>query len=70
MSTKGSASLLTQAVKDLSINWQQTKSSWQDVKSIEFEEKYIEVLPGYAAQATSVMDEIDILLRKIRSDCE
>jgi len=70
MSIKGSASGLAQAVKDLSLNWQQTKTSWHDVKSDEFEKKYIEVLPALVAQATSVIDEIDLLLRKIRRDCE
>jgi hypothetical protein len=70
MSTKGSASNLIQAVKDLSNQWEQTKSHWRDVKSQEFERKYIEELPGHAARATAVMEEIDALLRKVRSDCE
>jgi hypothetical protein len=70
MSTKASAALLAQAAKDLSHNWEQTKSSWQDVKSAEFEAKYLDVLPPQVTQAMTVMAEIDVLLRKIRSDCE
>jgi len=70
MSTKGSGSNLAQAVKDLSNAWQQTKSHWHDVKSQEFERNYIEVLPGYVTQAMTVIEELDLLLNKIRSDCE
>jgi hypothetical protein len=70
MSTKVSAALLAQAAKDLSHNWEQTKSSWQDVKSAEFEVKYIDVLPAQINQAMAMMAELDVLLKKIRSDCE
>lgn len=70
MSTKGSGANLAQAVKDLNNAWQQTKSSWNDVKSQEFERKYIEVLPGHVTQALAVMEELDLLLKKIRRDCE
>jgi hypothetical protein len=70
VSTKGSGANLAQAVKDLNNAWQQTKSSWNDVKSQEFERKYIEVLPGHVTQALAVMEELDLLLKKIRRDCE
>jgi len=69
MST-GSGSNLAQAVKSLTIAWENTKSSWNDAKSDEFERKYIEVLPGQVAQAMAVLEELDVLLNKIRSDCE
>jgi len=70
MSTKGNASNLVQAAKDLSNEWQQTKSHWHDVKSQEFERKYLEDLPGHVTRAALMIEEIDVVLRKIRSDCE
>ncbi|MGB8353395.1 MAG: hypothetical protein WCD79_05870 [Chthoniobacteraceae bacterium] len=70
MSTKGSASNLIQAVKTLSFEWEQTKASWHDVKSQEFEKNYLQDLPGLATRATAVMEELDNLLKKVRSDCE
>ncbi len=70
MSAKGSGSNLAQAVKDLNNAWEQTKSYWNDAKSREFERKYIEVLPGHVTQAMTVIEELDLLLAKIRSDCE
>ena len=69
MST-GSSSNLAQAVKSLTIAWENTKASWNDAKSDEFERQYIEVLPGQVAQAMAVLEELDALLTKIRSDCE
>ncbi len=70
MSARDSGSTLAQAVKDLAIAWEQTKADWRDSKSQEFEEKYIEPLPGHVRQAMAVIEEIDALLKKVRSDCE
>ena len=70
MSVKGSANNLVQAVKDLMFEWDQTKAFWNDVKSREFEHKYLEDLPSHAVRATAVMEELDGLLKKVRNDCE
>ncbi len=70
MSTRSSAANLVQAVKDLTVEWQETKSYWRDVKSQEFERKYLEELPSYVARTTAVIEQIDALLRKVRTDCE
>lgn len=70
MSTKVSASNLAQALKDLNIAWQGTRTYWRDVKSQEFEHEYLENLPLLVTQAKTVMEEIDLLLRKVRNDCE
>ena len=70
MNARVSASNLVQAMKDLSLEWEQTKSYWRDVKSLEFERTYLEQLPREIGRATAVIEEIDALLRKVRSDCE
>ena len=70
MSTKGSASNLVQAVKELSIEWQITKDYWRDVKSKEFEQNYVGPLTDYMVRALGVMEELDVILRKVRKDCE
>jgi hypothetical protein len=70
MSTKGSASNLVQSLKDLSVEWRSTKDHWRDIKSMEFEKKYIEPLPDHVARSLSVMEELDAILRKVRRDCE
>lgn len=66
----GCANNLHEATKKLSAAWQQTRAYWRDVKSEEFEARFLEHLPNDAARATSVIEEIDALLKKVRRDCE
>ncbi len=70
MSCRGSASNLGQALKELKLEWQHTKTFWHDIKTQEFEEKYLEYLPNDIARAVAVMEELDGILRKVRIDCE
>jgi hypothetical protein len=70
MSTKTSASNLGQALKELRLDWQQTKTHWRDIKSQEFEQAYLDVLPEHIARAVTVIEELDVLLRKVNKDCE
>jgi len=41
MNTRTSASNLAQAMKDLSLAWQQTRADWRDAKAIEFDDRYL-----------------------------
>ena len=70
MSSRASATNLIQAMKELSREWEQTKSYWRDVKSQEFEANYLSDLPQDIGGAASAMEEIENVLQKIRKDCE
>ena len=70
MSARSSAANLVQAMKDIKRQWEETTSHWRDVKSLEFERKYLEDMPDHIARAVGVMQEIDELLKRVRSDCE
>jgi len=70
MSAKESGTNLVQALKELSLKWQETKAHWHDMKSQQFEREYLEDLPDHVQRTMSVMQEIDVLLKKVRSDCE
>ena len=70
MNARVSAANLIQAAKALAAEWHQTKEHWRDAKAREFEEKYLDQLPGDIARASRAMEEIDTLLRKVRKDCE
>jgi hypothetical protein len=69
MSASNAANLI-QAIRELNNQWEQTKSSWRDMKAQDFEKTYIEALPGHVDRAVKVMAEIELLLKKVRSDCE
>jgi len=70
MSTRESGANLVQALKELSVRWQETKAHWHDGKSQQFERDYLQDLPDHVQRTMGVMQEIDVLLKKIRSDCE
>ncbi len=68
------ASNLNQAFKDFHLAWQDAhvRIYWRDSvqKATEFEHKYLKELPAQIAQVKTVMEEMDLLLRKVRNDCE
>ena len=70
MSAIGSKSRLTGASKELALKWEATKNYWRDEKSAEFERKYLQELLVGVDKAVAVIDKLDELLKKIRSDCE
>jgi len=70
MSVKVSASILSQAVQDLMVSWDNTRAAWRDAKSLEFERTYLEKLPDHISRANSMIEELDMLLRKVKTDCE
>jgi hypothetical protein len=70
MSTQGSASNLAQAARILNLEWEKTKASWRDQKSLEFEHTYLQDLAAQISSASAAMEEIDLLLKRVRNDCE
>lgn len=70
MSTRVSSAALEDAVKEVLAEWSHVKSSWRDTKALEFERTYMEKIPEVIAPARTVIEEIDLLLRKVRNDCE
>lgn len=70
MSTRESGANLVQALKELSLRWDETKAHWQDIKSQQFQRDYLEELPDHVQRTIGVMQEIDVLLKRIKNDCE
>jgi hypothetical protein len=64
------ASRLSGITRDLWGQWQQTKVYWRDAKAQEFEEKYLAELFASVDKTVGVIEQLDKLLQKIRSDCE
>lgn len=70
MSSRVGAETLVQAMKELVVHWEDTKAHWRDIKTREFEEKFLAELPNSVASTATVVAEIDAILQKIRTDCE
>ena len=65
-----SGARLEAITRELRLQWLQTKESWDDAKSREFEQQYLLELFGAVDRSVSVMDELEKLITKIRKDCE
>jgi len=70
MSATGSRGRLVGATKELALKWQDTKNYWRDEKSEEFERRYLQEVFIGVDKAMAVIEKLDELLKKVRSDCE
>ncbi len=70
MSLNANRTRLAALTKALSNDWKQTKESWRDAKAQEFEQRYLQELFDGVDTAVAVMDQLDKLLNKIKTDCE
>ncbi|HVV01259.1 MAG TPA: hypothetical protein VHH88_07835 [Verrucomicrobiae bacterium] len=66
----GSKSRLGAISKELAMRWRETKVSWNDNKSREFESRYLDELFARVDKTVTVMEKLDEVLNKARSDCE
>ena len=67
---KASSARLAGLTKELRAQWQDTKSYWKDAKSQEFERRYIEERLASVDRTVTVIEQLDKLITKIRTDCE
>ena len=70
MNLSGSRGRLTALTRDILLSWEETKAHWHDAKSEEFEKRFMAELAAHSSRAVSVMEELDKVLHKVRSDCE
>jgi hypothetical protein len=70
MGLQDSRAKLTRVMKELSNLWITTKIDWSDANTEKFEETYIRPLEMDVKVAAAAMDEMGVLLTKIRHECE
>jgi hypothetical protein len=61
---------LTKAMKTLMLRWNDTKGSWEDVRSEDFENTYLQPLEMDLRNTVAAMDHMAIILHQIRRDCQ
>lgn len=66
----GASNRLMALTKELFREWEQTRQFWNDDKSREFEERFINELMAGARQATNSIEILEQVLNKVRSECE
>ena len=70
MSLRANGNQLAALTKELQMKWQETRNYWQDSKSDEFQRKYLDELQANVDTTVAVIEQLDKLIIKIRSDCE
>ena len=70
MSLSANRSQLAAITKALAVDWAQTSEYWRDAKSDEFKREYLDELFEGVEATVAVMDQLDKLLNKIRTDCD
>lgn len=68
VSTNGKAVLA--ATRELGRKWHDTKQSWRDSKSSEFEKKYLTDLVSEVERAIPILEELDRAMAAARTECE
>ena len=70
MNLSGSKSRLVGSAQELSLKWKETKNYWRDGKSQEFEHRYLDELFVRVDKTVAIIEKLDDILKKVRSDCE
>ena len=70
MSITTSKARLDTLTRELASNWAQTKYSWRDAKSQEFEQRFMDELLASVNRTTTSIQELEKIVAKVRNDCE
>jgi len=70
MNLSGNKGRLVGLTRELSLQWDETKNFWRDAKSDEFERKFMIELSVQVDRTVMVLEQLEELLKKMRSDCE
>lgn len=70
MSVRSNGNQIASLTKELQLKWQDTKTYWKDAKSTEFQRKYLDELQSTVDTTITVIEQLDKLISKIKSDCE
>ena len=70
MNLSGNKGRLVGLTRDLTNRWSETKNHWRDAKSEEFERRYLAELSASVGRTVLIVEKLDELLKKVRSECE
>jgi hypothetical protein len=70
MNLSGNKGRLVGLTRELSLQWSETRNHWHDAKSEEFDRKFMVELSAHMNRAVVVLEQLEELLKKVRSDCE
>lgn len=69
MSAEASSRKLHDAMRTLSLRWEQAREHWDDAVARRFHEDYLEEADDAVRAAMSAMNRISDVMRRARSEC-
>lgn len=70
MNLSGNKGRLVGLTREILLRWADTKESWRDARSEEFDRRFMAELDASVNRSVLILDKLDELLRKVRNDCE
>jgi hypothetical protein len=70
MNLSGNKSRLVGLTREIMLRWNETKVSWRDARADEFDHRFMAELDAQVNRTVLIVDKLDELLKKVRSDCE
>jgi hypothetical protein len=70
MNLSGNKGRLTGLTREISLRWSETKVHWRDARSEEFERRFMAELSASVNRTVLIVEKLDEVLKKVRSDCE
>ena len=70
MSVVANKARLAAVTQELSRQWKESKESWRDTRSADFERDYLQELVAQVDASMEVLDQLERILNRIRKDCE
>lgn len=70
MNVSANGKVILSATRELARKWDQTRHSWSDAKSKEFERIYLADLFSDVERAIPILEELDRLITNVRSQGE
>jgi hypothetical protein len=70
MNLSGNKSRLVGLTRDILLRWAETREHWRDARSQEFDRRFMAELDASVNRTVLILDKLDEVLKKVRSDCE
>lgn len=70
MNLSGNKGRLVGLTREISLRWTETRAHWRDARAEEFDRRVMQELNASVNRAVLIVDKLDEVLKKLRSDCE
>jgi hypothetical protein len=70
MNLGGNKGRLLGLTREIMLQWEETKSHWHDARSEEFDRRFMQELGAQVNRTVLLVEKLDEVLKKVRSDCE